>query len=161
MTITLEEVAEKLNEAEVQFDVSEDGECIRVYFDTDGDVFVDLEGNPSLCIFVFTGSEGSHLLLYAEPLLDLSQARFRGVAAQAALEFMARYQVIRTQLIPDPLRLQLTIDFMLEDGDITADQIKAALLYLYDCCVISKPFFQTAMETGKVEWSILEPSEEE
>ena len=158
MGMSLEDVAELLTEAEIQFEASEDGGILRAIFTTDPEEFVDLDGNPSLAMFFMADEKA--VTIHTEALLDVSKARFRGPLGQAVLEFTSNYNFVRARYLQDPLSLILSMEYLLEDGALTPAQLKSAVEHLLDCSIIAKPFLQAAMDTGKVDTSLILPPEE-
>jgi len=154
MAITISELAELARQAGLNLKVVPEDNLVVGNWSTER--FRDAEGDSGIVIFVILGEDGEFISFVAPSIYSLKGCEHRAAAIEAMTRVAYVTPYVGYELDPEEDRVRATIEFPLETGTLTSEQLKLSTGMLAAIVDHFDPVIRHAMTAGEVDLSLAE-----
>jgi hypothetical protein len=121
----------------------------------------DQDGDMALFVVAELPDEGRYLHLYAPEAFNVRECRHKAAVFSVAMHIAFCTRFVQCEYDPADGELRFAVDMPICDGTVTNTQLEVLLSALVDIVDTYTPVLLLAMETGKIDFSLIEQDEEE
>lgn len=161
MPVTIQTIKEHLATLNLTFE--EDAESpdeVLIFFETNNYTNA-YDGEKRAAIVCQVAEEGQYLAVFVPLAESLKDCRYKGAALAAMGEIAYRTRHAQLEYDPTDQEVRVSVDIPVMDNTVTALQLHQMLSNVLFVLNTFQPVLHHAMETGKVDMSLIwEPKEE-
>lgn len=149
MATSIREICGFLDEAKLKYRVEEDRHRVVVFFACDN--YRNVDGEPSVGISINVGPQGRYLGIGAARLYVYKEGPHLAAVLGACLYVSFATAFVQLEWDPEDGEIRATVEFPIEDAQLTSAQFHAALKTLLGVVDGHDAVIRRAIETGALE----------
>jgi hypothetical protein len=163
MSVTIDQIAEFLDEQELSYGKHEDFAAIMLGFRLEPETtrYRDRDGDAHLGFLIRVSEEGEFLTVSIPWTWNLADCPHKAAVFEALLDFQARSKLVRFDYDPDDGELRANAEIAVEDSSLTSTQFHRLIKAVGNAVLEFDPVLRHAMRTGEVDMNRLADSAED